>query len=85
MNQYLEFFGTRSALTPEDFFKKRTPLYPVSAPNDPKGYNDSVISNDIITEVYAEFSEHTRGPECTKYLQTLTGKLEIFLVFGNGS
>lgn len=33
------------------------------------------ISNDMITEVYAEFSTRTRKNECTAYLQTLTGAI----------
>src|SRR5438477_12260814 len=49
------------------------PLVPFSAPCDKLGYADNPISDDLISDVYLEFSEYTRKFESEAYLQTLTG------------
>ncbi|KAJ7124769.1 hypothetical protein C8R43DRAFT_1135450 [Mycena crocata] len=47
-------------------------VQPFSAPNDPAGYNDKSITDDLIQDVFLEFSNRTRVNECGKYLRTLT-------------
>jgi hypothetical protein len=44
-----------------------------SDPTDKHGYNDDPISDDVITEVFLEFSNRTRNEESDEYLRTLTG------------
>lgn len=44
-----------------------------SKPTDKLGYNDNPICNDLITEVFLEFSDRTRNEESDEYLRTLTG------------
>lgn len=51
------------------------PLKKFSDPWDPNGYADDCITNDLITDVYLEFSERTRKAESERYLRTLTGQL----------
>ncbi|KAJ7166768.1 hypothetical protein C8R46DRAFT_1351047 [Mycena filopes] len=46
-------------------------LTPFSAPDDLDGYNDKSITDDLITDVFLEFSNRTRLAECSKYLRTL--------------
>lgn len=46
-----------------------------SEPRDREGYADSSISNDMVTEVYLEFSARVRIQESEKYLRTLPGML----------
>ncbi|KAK7055962.1 hypothetical protein R3P38DRAFT_3170627 [Favolaschia claudopus] len=47
-------------------------LEPFSAPDDRSGYNDKCISNDMISDIFREFTKRTREVECSKYLRTLT-------------
>ena len=54
---------------------KAVVLQQFSAPNSTTGYNDKTISDDIITELYLEFSQRTRQEESSEYLRTLTGEL----------
>ncbi|KAK6992885.1 hypothetical protein R3P38DRAFT_3224861 [Favolaschia claudopus] len=42
------------------------------APNDRLGYNDKSISNDMISDIFRDFTKQTREPECSKYLCTLS-------------
>jgi hypothetical protein len=53
------------------------PLVPFSTPYDPAGYADASISDDLISDVYLEFSERTRKSESERYLRTLTGCLHM--------
>ncbi|KAJ7601836.1 hypothetical protein DFH06DRAFT_1351920 [Mycena polygramma] len=48
-----------------------SPLESFSAPNDQTGYNDKSITDDLITDVFLDFSNRTRIEECGKYLCTL--------------
>ncbi|KAJ6502910.1 hypothetical protein C8R47DRAFT_1251855 [Mycena vitilis] len=48
-----------------------TPLESFSAPYDQTEYNDKSITDDLITDVFLEFSNRTRIEECGKYLRTL--------------
>ena len=51
-----------------------TPYYTKSGPDpDLRGYDDKSISNEMITEVFTEFSEKTRQGESDEYLRTLSG------------
>lgn len=64
MLEYLDFYTLRinqHSATP-------SVLHPFSAPNDPAGYRDASISNDLVTEVYLEYCERTRNMESGKYL-----------------
>lgn len=44
-----------------------------SLPYNPAGYADDSISNDMISQVYLEFTKRTRSEESWAYLRTLTG------------
>ncbi|KAK7062280.1 hypothetical protein R3P38DRAFT_3167271 [Favolaschia claudopus] len=50
----------------------KTPLESFSAPNDRSGYNDKCISNDMISDIFREFTKRTREVECSQYLRTLS-------------
>lgn len=50
-------------------------LQAFSDPNDPLGYNDTSITDDMISDVHIQFSQHSREEESSMYLRTLTGKL----------
>jgi hypothetical protein len=41
--------------------------------NSPLGYDDKSISDEMITEVFVEFSKQTRQAESEQYLRTLAG------------
>lgn len=73
VKEYLHFFDLRtkqvSVVSPL--------LYPFSEPNDPAGYGDRVISDDLITDIYLEFCEHERNPESSQYSRTLTGMFNV--------
>lgn len=45
-----------------------------SGPWDPNGYNDKSITDDLITDIFIDFSERTRSGESQDYLKTLTGE-----------
>ncbi|KAI0685123.1 hypothetical protein BC835DRAFT_1421556 [Cytidiella melzeri] len=51
-------------------FSHQFTVHPFSAPRNPKGYSDNVISHDMVTEVYAHFGS-LRLQESSKYMQTL--------------
>lgn len=51
-----------------------TCLQAFSAPDDALGYGDKSVSRDTITEVFIEFSTHTRQIESANYLKSLSGK-----------
>ena len=52
-----------------------TAITPFSEPYDLMGYADSVITHDLITDVYLGFSIATCAGESAAYLRTLTGML----------
>jgi len=54
---------------------KPNPLTPFSTPFDPKGYDDNCITDDLITDIFLDFSERTRKGESEEYQRTLTGEL----------
>jgi len=58
-------------------------LEPFSEPNDKCGYNDSPISDDMITEVFVEFSERTRREESDEYIRTRTGMIWRITLIGH--
>ncbi|KAF7969565.1 hypothetical protein HWV62_26925 [Athelia sp. TMB] len=45
-----------------------------SGPWDPSGYNDTSITDDLISDVYLSFSDRTRTQESQTYLRTLTAQ-----------
>jgi hypothetical protein len=49
------------------------PVEPFSAPYDAEGYADTSISDDMVTDVFLEFSSRTRKKESEKYLRSITG------------
>jgi len=63
----------------QEFQKKATIFQKVElaefmGPNDPFGYNDKPITDDLITDVLLEYTKCTRRSESTNYLQTLYGE-----------
>jgi hypothetical protein len=73
--EYLQHFSRRR-VTPF----RSDPLKKFSSPYHMDGYADNYISDDLITDLYLEFSERTRRDESEKYLRTLTGKLTMELM-----
>jgi hypothetical protein len=49
-------------------------LQKFSSHDDPNGYDDKWITNDMITDVYVEFVNKTRQRESTSYCKTRTGQ-----------
>ena len=49
-------------------------LVPFSPPDDVTGYGASPITNNMVTEVYNEWSTRVRELESEQYLKILTGK-----------
>lgn len=76
--EYLEAF--RARIKPADF----TPLQleSFSDPWDPTKYGAKPITNDMVTEVYIEFSERTRKAEAEDYMKTLTGQILFGILKG---
>lgn len=44
-----------------------------SEPNDPAGYADTPITDDLISDIYQAYVETTRMTESTSYMRTLSG------------
>ncbi|KAK6984837.1 hypothetical protein R3P38DRAFT_2575379, partial [Favolaschia claudopus] len=68
--EYLEAFRTRF-IPSFNFGPAANPLQEFSAPHDTSGYNDESITDDLITDIFIEFSDRTRAVECSRYLRTL--------------
>ncbi|KAF9523225.1 hypothetical protein CPB83DRAFT_775787, partial [Crepidotus variabilis] len=49
-------------------------LHEFSAPDDPSCYNDAPITNDIITDIYLDFTKRFREPESVAYCKTRTAQ-----------
>jgi hypothetical protein len=69
-HEYLEAFERRRPC----FFRQSDVLEPFSDPYDV--YNSKSISDEMITEIYLEFSNRTRKAESDSYLRTRTGQLQ---------
>jgi hypothetical protein len=52
---------------------------PFSNPYDPNGYNDTSISDAIITELYKHFIDNCRQRESEAHLRSLTGMIIIVI------
>jgi hypothetical protein len=70
--EYLQFFERR----------RISPFQPVSlmafsSPFDVEQYADDSITDDLVTDLFLEFSERTRQIESEKYVRTLTGVYAI--------
>lgn len=52
----------------------QTKLKEFSGPWDPNGYNDGAITDDLITNIFLDFSQRTQSAESQEYLKTLTGE-----------
>ena len=59
-------------------------LQQFSAPDSTTGYNDTIISDDIITELYLEFSKRTRQEESSEYLRSLKGESLVTSISTHG-
>ena len=70
-SEYLHAFEGQMTAMP--LFRPTLQAY--SDPIDSEGYADTSITDDMISDVYLEFSHRTREAESTNYLQTLSGKL----------
>jgi hypothetical protein len=79
MLEYLEAFRVQpKANTLTSYFTGRstssqTLLQAFSSPNDSLGYADKSISDEMITEVFIDFTTRTRQRESAAYLKTLSG------------
>lgn len=69
--QKLEYVTTYAAARTNAF--KPTPLKMFSEPFDKHGYQDHIITHDLVTDIYQEFSDSTWQPESTEYCQTRMG------------
>ena len=72
MLEYLRCLETRHV---SDF--RPNPLQPFSTPFDTKGYDDHCITDDLITDLFLEFSERTRKKESEEFQCTLSGQLIV--------
>ena len=55
------------------------PLLEFSSPYDTEGYAYDSITDDLITDLFLEFSEWTQKDESNEYMQTFTGKSTSFI------
>lgn len=44
-----------------------------STPTDPEGYNDSWVTDDVVTDIYGYWSTFCRAKESSEYMKTLDG------------
>lgn len=70
--EYLTYFQTAR----RNPFQKRSPLIEFSSPLDEKGYCDTFITDDLITDLYLVFSTKSRQQESAEYCATRTGKFK---------
>jgi hypothetical protein len=70
--EYLQFFGHRRV---SPF--QTVSLKAFSSPFDVEGYADDSITDDLVTDLFLEFSERSRQIESEKYVRTLTGVYPI--------
>jgi hypothetical protein len=70
--EYLQFFGHRHV---SPF--QTVSLKAFSSPFDVEGYADNSITDDLVTDLFLEFSERSRQIESEKYVRTLTGVYPI--------
>ncbi|KAG9018757.1 hypothetical protein FRB90_009911 [Tulasnella sp. 427] len=85
--QYLQLITARTGLKPGDsqqphldqFFTTQSSytIKPFSEPCDPKGFNLTSISDDVITSVYAHFAS-SRVEESEELMRGITGKVLSF-------
>ena len=59
------------------FGTRLTRIKPFSEPYDRDGYNDSIISHELIADLYIFFSVTSRANESGAYLRTLSGSLSF--------
>ena len=71
--EYLQRLKTRVD-EPIQYFSPNFVVKFASIGSDSDGDYTFSISNDMVTEVYAEFSARSRKKECEGYLRTLTGR-----------
>jgi hypothetical protein len=63
--EYLKYYEAR---------KQHASLFPVSLKNfGANEYGDKPITDDLITDIFIEFSDQTRQSESEEYLRTLKG------------
>lgn len=74
MVEYLFAFQTQHQAS----FLMRPRLEAYTSPDNPLGYADTSITDDMITHIYSEFSEQSHHQESKEYLHTLTGKFSLF-------
>lgn len=67
--EYLQYYGIRQ----RQAAYKSPALEKFSDPEEAKGYANSSITDDLISDVFLAFSERTRQSESEDYLRTLTG------------
>ena len=81
MLEYLRAFQVQRQAS----FLVRPRLEMYTSPEDPLGYADTSITDDMITHVYSEFSGQSRRRESEEYLCTLTGESMVLTMDVNQS
>jgi preprotein translocase subunit Sss1 len=74
--EYLEFYSLNRLKNQATFtFNLQAPvcLKKFSEMKDKDKYNDTPITDDMITDLYQQFVKRTRQPESEEYCKTLTG------------
>lgn len=67
--EYLQYFTIRRTHA----FANDVGLQAFSEPEDVTGYGNLPITDDLISDIYLNFVEHTREPECSQYMKTRPG------------
>jgi len=73
--EYLEFYAANRPKSQGTLFNTQIPirLKKFSDMKDRDGYNDTPITDDMVTDLYQQFVKQTRQPESEEYCKTLTG------------
>lgn len=76
MLEYLDYFKSQR----QNSMRPKNHIRPFSSPMDEDGYGDSLITNDLITDLYIDFVSKGRKSESIEYCQTRTG-ISIPVIF----
>ncbi len=72
--EYLDMYQRYHEKAASEVIKRDFAELGFGLPEDIEGYHMNVITHDLISDVYLEFTKKTRVRESENYLRTLTGQ-----------